>query len=153
MKNFLQNLLEFNHDIEIVFIAQPGMASILRGSLIQNACVLEWQGKYTAETADYVKRAMGDVRLDSFLYFCDQPVNLRNRNIMDIAEALDNGENFWILSMDSEGTLFKYQNIELYNRGIHLYEEADAFINLCLKSESEEEFKGENRDTGTIKTI
>lgn len=139
IKKLLHNLVDVNPDIEIIVIAQPKMAEILRGNTGAGIQVLEWQGAYTVKMVDYVKGKLSDAELDGFLYFCDQPINLRNRNLLEIAEVFYNKPDFHICCVDFEGVLYEYQNIELYNLGIHLYEDINRFIELSLRREGKRE--------------
>lgn len=130
IREFLCRLFALSDAIEIVFIAQPKVAEILRTITDKNVYVVEWQGMYTNEVIGAIKDQLGDLEWDGFLYFCDQPVNLRNMNILNLAEAFKSGKNYSIYGIDIEGALHEYQNIELYNRGIHLYEEINTFISM-----------------------
>lgn len=135
IKEFLCRLSALSDTVEIVFIAQPKMAKILRTIPDKNIYVVEWQGTYTNEVATVVRNQLGSAGWDGFLYFCDQPVNLRNMNILNLAETLKVRKDYSIYGIDIEGTLYEYQNIALYNRGIHLYEEVNTFVSMCNESE------------------
>ena len=135
IKEFLCRIFALSDTIEIVFIAQPKAAKILRTITDKNIYVVEWQGTYTNEVTEVVNNQLGASEWDGFLYFCDQPINLRNMNILNIAEAFKVRKDYSIYGVDIEGTLYEYQNIALYNRGIHLYEEVNTFISMCSESE------------------
>lgn len=134
-KKLLQNLADVNPDMEVVIITQPRMAEILQSSINEKIHVLEWQGAYTEEVVCYVKSKLPDLELDGFLYFCDQPINLRNHNLLDIAEIFANKPDFYIGCVDFEGSLYEYWNIALYNLGIHIYKDMNRFIELSLETE------------------
>lgn len=129
----LHNLADVNSDMEVIVIAQPSMAELLRRNADAKIQVLEWQGRYTLSMVDWVRSKLCDLEPDSFLYFSDQPINLRNRNLLDIAEAFCNQSDFHIFCVDFEGALYEYRDIELYNLGIHLYEDMNRFIELSLE--------------------
>lgn len=131
IKEFLHRLFAISETIEIAFIAQPKMAEILRTITSKNVYVVEWQGTYTNEVTEAVRNQLGVSEWDGFLYFCDQPINLRNMNILNLAEAFKVRKDYSIYGIDIEGTLYEYQNIILYNRGIHLYEEVNTFVSMC----------------------
>lgn len=133
MKDLLQNLLDGNPNMEMIFIAQPRMVKILQEITDGKALVLAWQGAYTMKVADYVKEKLCGLDLDGFLFFSNQSVDLRSNNLIGIAEALSNRPDFIICGVDVVGTLYEYQNIELYNRGIKLYEDANLFLDLYCK--------------------
>ncbi len=135
IREFLDRLFALSEAIELVFVAQPKTAAILRTIADYNIYVVEWRGTYTNEVIDVVRNRLGDLEWDGFLYFCDQPVNLRNINILNLAEAFNRGKEYSIYTIDIEGTLYEYQNIAFYNQGIHLYKEVNAFISMGSESE------------------
>ena len=134
-KKLLQNLTDANLDMEIIIVAQPKMAEVLRDSADEKIKVLEWHGRYTIEVVHYVENELSGIELDGFLFFGDQPINLRNHNLLDIANSLYNKPNFCICCVDFEGTLYEYRNIELYNLGIRIYKDMNQFIELSLETE------------------
>lgn len=136
IKTLLQSLFDANFNIEIAFVAQSRMIKTLREITTEETQIIEWQGAYTDQLVDYVKSRLENFEPDGFLHFCNQPVDLRNNNLLNIAQAFKNKPDFGIYSMDGEGMLYKYRNIALYNRGIHLYEEINAYIDLCLNAEA-----------------
>lgn len=136
IKDFLRRLFELNNTAEIVFIAQPKMAKLIRTITNKHIYVIEWQGAYTNKTAEVVRNLSGFSVWDAFLYFCDQPINLRNSNILNLAEVFRSGKNYSVYSIDLEGMVFEYQNLALLNRGIHLYEEANTFISMITESDT-----------------
>lgn len=133
-KRFLQRLKDVNSDIELTFIAQPKLFHILEDIVDEKTSILKWEGAYTVETASYIKESLHNSEPDSFAFFCDQPVNLRNRNLISIAELINQKSDFSIYSVDFEGTLYKYHNIALFNQGLHLYTEINLFIESSLNA-------------------
>ena len=135
LTKLIRTLCKINPDMEILFIAQPKMAKILPEFINDKMSIYEWQGLYTMQMADYIISNINGSKLDGFLYFCDQPINLRNNNLMNIAENLWNKLNIRVFSVNmEEEAFFEYHNIEMYNCGVGLYEKANRFIDLCLKA-------------------
>lgn len=133
-RRFMQELRNVNFEVEIIFVMQPGLFNNMKDIVDEKTRIIEWKGAYTSETASYIKNNLYNLEPDGFAFFGDQPINLRNRNLIDIAEIISQKTDFHIFSVDFEGNLYEYRNITVFNQGLHLYAETNLFIESALNA-------------------
>ena len=135
MDLFVKNVTEITSgkSPDVVFVAQPRMIPILKNMKGIKADTWEWSGRYDSDTADYILSKSVKKDFESLLFFCDQPVNYRNRNILEIADKIRDQKGVRILTMDSEGDFYEYMNIKRTLKGMKIYEDMNDFIGMsCI---------------------
>lgn len=141
LKAFADKMQSAAPTVEVVYVAQPKMVRILKELTGGSARVLPWEGAYTIKLAEHVKEEYSDGGFDGFLHFVGQSVDLRNTNLVQIAQRLAQGrEDFGVYATDGDGVLYAYRDIAGYLHGIRLYEDACAYI--------DEHYNGGKKKTG-----
>ena len=75
---------------------------------------------------------------DSFFYFTQHPVNLRDNNFINIAQYLQEEMDIHVYSDTVGYELYEYHNLALYSQGIKVYEEINRLIGLKFMCVTEE---------------
>lgn len=136
----VQKIEECNPDIELIIVAQMGLKNVLDGIYNGRYPVVGWSGKYTVELIDKIKSEADISGTDGFLYFTQHPVNLRDKNMISIAQRLQKELDIRVYSDTVGYELYEYHNLPLYSQGIRVYEEINCLISLQLR-----DVTGENR--------
>lgn len=127
LKRCVEGLLGQRPEMKITFIAQPIMEPILKKWYGQHT-VIEWKGKYTVNVVRALENNEQSSKPEGFFYFTEQPVNLRDENLMKIAEVLQESAGIRVFSSTIGDDLYEYHNISLYRRAISIYEETNQMI-------------------------
>lgn len=134
----IQKILEYNPKMEFIIVAQIGLQKVLEEIYGDRYPVIGWSGMYTTELIDKVRREADISEIDSFLYFTQHPVNLRDNNFISIAQHLQEEANIHAYSDTVGYELYEYHNLALYSQGIKVYEEINHLIGLKLMHVTEE---------------
>lgn len=134
----LQKIVTYNPDIELIIVAQTGMVKVLDGIYGEKYSIVGWEGKYTVEVINKLKAERGIGGIDSFLYFTQHSINLRDNNFINIALELQKEINIHVYSDTVGYELYEYHNIPLYSQGIKVYEEINKLIDLHFSDADEE---------------
>lgn len=129
----VQKIEECNPDIELIIVAQMGLKKVLDGIYNGRYPVVGWSGKYTVELIDKIKSEADISGTDGFLYFTQHPVNLRDKNMISIAQRLQEEADIRVYSDTVGYELYEYHNLPLYSQGIRVYEEIDRLISLRFR--------------------
>lgn len=129
IREFLTCLEEAGFKGKITFYAQPKMCSALKEVLPQ-AGVIEWEGVYTKKMAEDIigRKEFNDA--DAFLFFCKQFLDLRDQNIMEIAELLQKKRTICVYGLDTDNELCEYENVDIYNKAVHSYLEINDLLGI-----------------------
>ncbi len=128
----IQKIEECNPNIELIIVAQMELKKVLDGIYNDRYQVVGWNGKYTVELVDRVKSEADISGTDGFLYFTQHPVNLRDKNMINIAQRLQKEADIQVYSDVVGYELYEYHNLPLYSQGIKVYEEINHLISLQL---------------------
>lgn len=134
----VQRIEDCNPGIELVIVAQTGLKSVLDGIYGGKYKIVGWSGKYTVELPDKIRNETDISGIDSFLYFTQHPVNLRDNNFISIASELQKGKDIHVYSDTVGYELYEYHNLPLYSQGIKVYEEINRLIGLQFLAAAEE---------------
>lgn len=126
----VQRIEEYSPGIELIIVAQTGLKSVLDGIYGGKYRIVGWSGKYTVELIDEIRNETDISGIDGFLYFTQHPVNLRDKNMTDIAQCLLKEADIHVYSDTVGYELYEYQNLPLYRQGIKVYEEINRLIGL-----------------------
>lgn len=126
----VQKIEECNPNIELIIAAQMELKKVLDGIYNGRYPVVGWSGKYTVELVDKIKSETDISGTDGFLYFTQHPVNLRDKNMISIAQRLQKEADIRVYSDTVGYELYEYHNLPLYRQGIKVYEEINHLISL-----------------------
>ncbi len=126
----IQKIEECNPNIKLIIVAQMELKKVLDGIYNGRYQVIGWSGKYTVELVDKIKSEADISGIDGFLYFTQHPVNLRDKNMISIAQCLQKEEDIRVYSDTVGYELYEYRNLPLYRQGIKVYEEINHLISL-----------------------
>lgn len=130
-QNSIKKILEHNPSIELIIIAQTELKKVLEGIYGSRYRILGWSGKYTVDLVDKAKDEADISGIDGFLYFTQHPVNLRDKNLLCIAERLRQEADVHVYSDTVGYELYEYRNLPVYSQGIKVYEEIHHLIDLA----------------------
>lgn len=137
-KRFLKcidQIITINPKIELVLVVQPSMKGFLKQKYSELYQVIEWVGKYTLGLIDVLVKEIRLKDVDSFLFFSEQSINMRDQNFMQIAEQIIGKENsnLRVFGNTIGDEIFEYKNIRLFNQAIKVYEEMNQLIEIMLE--------------------
>lgn len=127
-RNFIKMLKITGFHGKITFISQPKMVSILKQLEWDNKEVMKWEGNYTLALPEILLEQESLMDMDGFVFFSLQSTNLRDRNVLEIAQTLAGERDIDIYCVDSDNELYIYKNLDMYNRTVSLYLEIDNLI-------------------------
>ena len=130
MKKCMDKLFANNPEIKPIFIAQPSMKTVLREWYGDQYQIIGWKGKYTLELVKLLQEKTELSLLGGFLYFTEQPINMRDENFTSIAEELQNIADIHVFSNTIGEDMYEYHNLALYNQAIKVYEEINRLIDV-----------------------
>ncbi len=134
----IQKILKHNPEMEFIIVAQIGLQKVLEDVYRGRYPVIGWSGTYTAKLIDKVRKESDISGLDSFFYFTQHPVNLRDNNFINIAQYLQEEMDIHVYSDTVGYELYEYHNLALYSQGIKVYEEINRLIGLKFMCVTEE---------------
>lgn len=134
----IQKIEDANPAMKLIIVAQTEVKKVLDGIYGGRYEVIGWSGKYTTELIDKVKTEADIKGIDSFLYFTQHPINLRDNNFIRIAECLQKEADIHVYSDTVGYELYEYRDLPLYSQGIKVYEEINRLIGLQYLAEEEE---------------
>lgn len=130
---FYEYLLNENPTINLFFVCQKQMIEYMTGLVGTNNNFFEWNGKYSLETLNMLKDKINLNEIDSFLYFSTEPLNLKDINIIQIANELEKQNNIRVYCVDNAKELYLCKKLDLCNIGLILYEQINSYIEIKLK--------------------
>lgn len=132
-KNFVDGLLECNSDINLIIVAQDYMENAFRETYGRQFCVIGWHGRYTAKLIDRISEETGNSGIDSFAFFSEIPINLRDSNYIEIARKLKENSDVNVYSVTVGNELYEYKNILLYQKSLQLYQDINEVMDLYFE--------------------
>ena len=130
MKKCMDRLLANQPEMKLTFIAQPSMEAVLEEWYGGRYQVVGWKGKYTLELVELLRNEIELSKLDGFLYFTEQPINLRDENFMGIGVRLQGIADIRVFSNTIGGDMYEYHDLGLYRQAIKVYEEVNRLIDV-----------------------
>ncbi len=134
----VQKIVECNPEIELIIVAQAELKKVLDGIYDGRYQVIGWKGKYTVELINRIKAEADISGIDSFLYYTQHPINLRDNNFISIALNLQKEMDICVYSDTVGYELYEYHNLPLYSQGIKVYEEINRLIGFKYSDAAEE---------------
>ena len=132
IRNFFERINACGAEAEITLIAQPKMVSVLNPYVGSRTDILEWKGPYTADVVDQV-HSKASRQIDAFVFFSGQKLDIRNLNLLEIADR------FWerpkAFCIDSDDEVYRYDKVDLLLQAIKRYFEMDKYISQSLMYE------------------
>lgn len=130
LKTFLDGLLQINPTVKITILTQDYVVDGFRKNFGRRGKVISWKGGYTTKV---VELAEGE-SIDSFVFFSDFPMNLRDQNYLAIAEAFDSKNKTDTFCCTIGNDIYHYKNMQTYKRALKVYEETASLIDCYLCS-------------------
>lgn len=130
---FYEHLQEENPAINLNFVCQKQMINYITTLIGTHNKLVEWNGNYSLDTLGMLEKKINLNEIDSFLYFSTEPLNLKDINIMQIADKLEKQYNTRIYCVDHAMELYLCKNLDLCHTGLKLYELINNYIELKLK--------------------
>lgn len=124
LKRCVDRLQEYNSDINIVFVSQPAMESVLKEWYGQYPAIV-WKGQYTLDVVFKLESQISLSSMKGLLFFTELPVNTRDMNFISIAEKIQDKQNIRLFSSTSGEELYEYHEFERYRQAIEEYERRD----------------------------
>lgn len=134
LKTFLTGLLEINPDIKLTVLVQEYVFDGFKQNFGNRCNIISWHGGYSLKMLQQISELFDLDSIDSFVFFSDFSVNLRDMNFMEIAEYLNqkNGADTYCCTIGND--LFEYQNYPLYRQSLKVYEDMSELVGMYLDS-------------------
>lgn len=129
LKTFLAGLLEVNPGIQLTILVQDYVVDGFIKNFGKVGKILGWKGGYTTQIADL----FNNKKFDSFVFFSDFPINLRDQNFFEIAEGLDKGHDIDTYCCTIGNDIYHYNNVQMYRQALRVYEDVSILIENYLQ--------------------
>ena len=128
-----EQIREVNQDAKLYRLIPSGMKQEKDLFADDKYITFEWKGMYTTEIIDMLEERGIIEELECFVFGGVMPIDLRNINLLEIAEKLDKNAGIPAFCIDSESDLYYYENVRVCCRGLELYMALDEYIDVCGK--------------------
>ena len=120
LKTFLNGLFEVNPNIKVSVLVQDYVYEGFNSNFGEKCKVYSWKGGYSLEVLKTI-----DVMdsLDSFVFFSDFPMNLRDKNYLEIGKELTNSNDARVFCCTIGNDIYEVNNISYYYQCLKVYEE------------------------------
>lgn len=132
LKTFLEGLFSHNTSINVYILVQDYVLNGFQKNFGERCHVFGWQGGYSQEILSKMRDVIPFNDIDSFVFFSDFEMNLRDINFLEIAEKLNQKRKVELYVCTIGNDLFKYKAISLYKHCLLTYQEMGNLIGIWL---------------------
>lgn len=132
IQKYIESVKTKRPGIKIVLVAQEQMINGIKPALSADDVIVESIGKFSTAVLAEVESKVGLENIDSVVYYSQEPIDLADENILEIASVLNEKREVNIYSVDRSMDTYKYNNISFYLKGIRLYNQINEFIDDSL---------------------
>lgn len=131
MNNLLNIFEKYNQQANLFFL---GNEDVIEKLLERNGEMnyYAFNGKFRTELWKGVKRKRNGMKFDSVIYVCKYAVDVRDLNIIELAENVNNEEQIELFSFASGEMLNRYKEIGKYKRSLMLYHDFIGWLDECI---------------------
>lgn len=130
-KTFIEGLLECNPRISLSVVVQDYVYDGFYADFGARCKIIPWHGPYGLSLIDDVLDGQHE-EFDSFAFFSDFAVNLRDINLLTIADKLNDIQHINLYNCTIGNDIYTYRNIKKYIRILCCYEEINKLVRLCI---------------------
>lgn len=129
---YISGLLDCNPYIKLTVIVQDYVSEGFLKSFGNRCDIIPWKGPYSKKILDAVdKETLSDI--DSFTFFSDFAVNMRDQNFIEIADELNKINSISLYSCTIGNDIYIYKNIEKYRSILKCFEAVCELIDYCIE--------------------
>ena len=138
VRTFVEGLKSCFPNINIIIVVQNYVYEGFCKSFGEECKIISWNGSYTLSLIDRVSELI-DVRLlEAMAFFSDFPVNIRDKNFLEIYSVIKAKSNLRLYSNVIGNELFEVINVEILQQIIRVYEETAKLLEIILEEEDNE---------------
>lgn len=137
-KTFLNGLLEHNPGIRLNVIVQDYVAGGFKKNFGGRCNIISWKGHYSPDTLEEAAKAADLAEIDSFVFFSDFAVNMRDMNFLEMAIRLNQGKKVETFCCTIGNDIYRYKDCRLSLQVLQTYRDMGRLVSLYLEGMQED---------------
>ncbi len=119
----------YNSDAELIFISREKMHQQIRNFTKNPYVFIPWEEKYSIKVLEVVRKEISLESIDSFFYVCKSAIDLRDINVLKIAQEINKLFSINVFSYTSGEELNFYNDIQKYICSLKCYNGLIEWVN------------------------
>lgn len=136
LNKLLTRISDAHQDFECIHVANTKQAEFINQNRPKDS-VISWKNRYSLEILNTTEIKDSLDSFSAFLFVSTNPINLRDLNIIEIAQVLSKaGVGIYVFDYGME-EIYEYTNLPLFKKGLEVYVGINDFIGMALDAKKE----------------
>lgn len=134
-RNVYIEIKKYTQIVDLTVIVQKNMVDYYLPLIKENNMIVQWDGNYSMELFEKMENGGELNKIDTFIFFARQVFDIRNCNIMQIAEELEKKYSIKIYCINFDAEIYRIRKVGLCYTGLLLYDQMSRFIDKAMESD------------------